>query len=72
MKYRYDDLMEALTEAQLPVEVILRQYREDGFGTDEMTNLEYQILYVISEELRHIKERVALGRLLGRQKKREA
>lgn len=72
MKYRYDDLLEALKDALLPIEVILRQYREDGFGTDELTtNLEYQILYVIEEELRHIKERVVLGRLLGRHGKIE-
>ena len=71
MKYRYDDLLEALRDALHPIEVILRQYREDGFGTDELkTNLEFQTLYVIEEELRHIKERVVLGRLLREQKKR--
>ena len=58
MKYHYDDILDALKDACLPLGVLIRQYKTSGFGTDELNNIDFQILFTIYDELRYMRDRI--------------
>lgn len=58
MKYHYDDLLEALKDAELPLAVLIGQHQRDGFGSDELCSVDIQILYTVQDELEHMIERI--------------
>ena len=57
-EYHYDDLLEALKDAELPLAVLIGQHQRDGFGSDELCRVDIQILYTVQEELKHMIERI--------------
>jgi hypothetical protein len=58
MKFHYDDLLEALRDAELPLSVLVGQHQREGFGSDELCSVDIQILYTIQNELEHMIYRI--------------
>lgn len=57
-KYHYDDLLEALRDAELPLAVLIGQHQREGFSSDELCRVDIQILYTIQDELEHMIDRI--------------
>lgn len=64
-KYHYDDLLEALKDAELPLALLIGQHQEEGFGLDELCGVDIQILYTIQDELEHMIDRIKMKRWKG-------
>ena len=62
MKYHYDDLLEALMDAEHPLALLLAQHRRDGFGIAELCSIDIQVLYTIQDELEHMIDRIKMKR----------
>ena len=56
--YHYDDLLEALRDAELPLAVLIGQHQREGFGSDELCRVDIQILYTVQDELRYMIDRI--------------
>lgn len=57
-KYHYDDLLEALEDAETPLSVLIAQHQREGFGLGELCIVDIQVLYTIQDELEHMIERI--------------
>ena len=58
MKYHYDDILEALRDAERPLAVLIGQHQREGFGSDELCRVDIQILYTVQDELKHMIDRI--------------
>lgn len=58
-RYHYDDLLEALEDAECPLAVLIGQHQREGFGSDELCIVDIQILYTIQDELEHMLYRLS-------------
>ena len=57
-KYHYDDLLEALEDAELPLAILIGQHQREGFGSGELCIVDIQVLYTIQDELEHMIDRI--------------
>lgn len=70
-KYHYDDLLELLEDAELPLAVLVGQHNWDGFGSDELCSVDITILYTIQDELEHMINRIKEKRWKKKMEERE-
>lgn len=62
MKMYFDDCLEALKDADYPIAILLAQHRRDGFGSDELSPLDFRILYAIQDELQRMIDRIGMAK----------
>lgn len=58
MKNHYDDVLEALEDAEFPLAVLIGQHQREGFGSGELCIVDIKLLYTIQDELEHMIERI--------------